>query len=390
MPSGAAGGTVEISETTIAETPPSGFDFLGQEVVITAPAATATNPLILTFNLHTSIAGTDPNAIEMFKAGVLVGACTGNPGEASPDPCVTSRALVVDNIQIVVLTSTASAWNFGEPTATATPTATPAPAPPLTDGQRSCVNEMNKNGRKVNSVQLKENQRCLKDFQRGKLSALRMTFDACTTADRKNRVKKAMEKTAARQNNKCDPPKNVPPPFAYTGAATVNKAAVDGALALTHAIFGAPTVLDADLVTRAADKETARCQLEMFSRARKLESTALKEVNKAKRGALKDETVNSDTALEAKLQAVFSRNDKIDKFQNGLVNGVDNKCVFVQIPDLIFPGYDCGKPNPNLRDVEDCVIAAARCGACLKINAFDDLNLDCDQADDRTANDSCP
>jgi hypothetical protein len=43
-----------------------------------------------------------------------------------------------------------------------------------------------------------------------------------------------------------------------------------------------------------------------------------------------------------------------------------------------------------LRQVEVCVIAAARCEACLKINAFDDLDLDCDKADDQNAtNDSC-
>jgi hypothetical protein len=36
------------------------------------------------------------------------------------------------------------------------------------------------------------------------------------------------------------------------------------------------------------------------------------------------------------------------------------------------------------------VIAAARCEACLKINAFDNLDLDCDQADDQTTNRSCP
>jgi Neuraminidase (sialidase) len=41
-----------------------------------------------------------------------------------------------------------------------------------------------------------------------------------------------------------------------------------------------------------------------------------------------------------------------------------------------------------LRQVEACVIAAARCEACLKINAFDDLNLDCDQAADQIASTS--
>jgi hypothetical protein len=40
--------------------------------------------------------------------------------------------------------------------------------------------------------------------------------------------------------------------------------------------------------------------------------------------------------------------------------------------------------------VEGCVIAAARCQACLAINAMDELTLDCDQVDDQTPNLSCP
>jgi hypothetical protein len=72
------------------------------------------------------------------------------------------------------------------------------------------------------------------------------------------------------------------------------------------------------------------------------------------------------------------------------VKGVDRKCDALQVPpDTIFLG-ECGEGDPNLRQVEICVIEAARCEACLKINAFDDLNLDCDQADDQTVNESCP
>ena len=48
---------------------------------------------------------------------------------------------------------------------------------------------------------------------------------------------------------------------------------------------------------------------------------------------------------------------------------------------MIFPGA-CGVAIPSLADVEDCVIAAARCQACLKIEAFDDLDLPCDRLDD--------
>jgi hypothetical protein len=245
---------------------------------------------------------------------------------------------------------------------------------------------MNKNGEKVNKAQLRENERCLRGFQREKLVA--PTFNACTTDDEKGRVQRAWDRTIARQVKKCDS-LDVPPPFAYRGWDKVNPAAVDGALALTYAIFGDPPVLDADLVTRADDRKTAKCQLEMLKRADKLENIVLKEVNKAKRRALRDETVDSAATLEAKLRVVFSSNNRITRTEDGLVRGVDRKCADLQLPpDTIFPGA-CGAGNPNLNEVEICVIEAARCEACLKINAFDDLILDCDQADDQDANDSC-
>ncbi len=247
---------------------------------------------------------------------------------------------------------------------------------------------MNRNGERVNRVQLRDNERCLLDFQKGRLSAS-MTFDACTTADRRDRVWKAMGRTATREGNRCDPLD--PPPFAYTGSATVIPAAVDGALALTHEIFGDAPMLDADLFTRDADRETARCQFEMLRRADRLETTVVKEINRAKKRALRDEAVNSEAALELKLQAVFSGNDRINRARDRLETRVNKRCADLQDPpDTIFPGYDCAKPSPNLGDVEKCVIAAARCEACVKINAFDALHLNCDEADDGAPNGSCP
>jgi hypothetical protein len=257
---------------------------------------------------------------------------------------------------------------------------------PLTRAQQACVNEMNKNGEKVNKAQLKENERCLRTFQTDKLVA--PTFDVCTTADEKGRVDRAEERTETREAKKCVSPL---PPFAYTDSATVNEAAVDGALALTYAIFGGPPVLDANLVTRAENRETAKCQLEMLKRADKLENIVLKEVNKAKKKAIKDESVDSAAALEAELWAVFSSNKRIQRTEDRLVRVVDRKCAVLQVPpSTVFPGACEERKNPNLREVEVCVIAAARCEACLKINDFDDLNMDCDLADDQVSNDSCP
>ncbi len=248
---------------------------------------------------------------------------------------------------------------------------------------------------------------CLNDFQKGKLVG-EMTFDECTTADRKRNVRNAEETTAKREVKKCDS-LDVPPPFAFTSAETVNAAAVDGALALTYALFGgaerdddgravcdAPrvtdgrAVCDADLglPTSSSELDAAKCQLKMLKSAGKLEKAVLKQVINAKKRALKDEAVNSGAVLENELMAVFSSNDKISRAEAKLVKSVDKKCDDLDEPlDTVFAG-SCG--DPDLSDVEDCVIAAARCQACLKINAFDGLNLDCDQADDQNANGSCP
>jgi hypothetical protein len=266
--------------------------------------------------------------------------------------------------------------------------AVPAPTPipvPLTRDQQACVNEMNKNGEKVNKAQLRENEGCLRNFQRERL--VEPTFDDCTTDDEKGRVQRAWDRTIAREEKKCDT-LAVPPPFAYTGSETVNPAAVDGALWLTYAIFGGPPVLDDNLVTKADDRDTAKCQLEMLKRADKLENIVLKEVNRAKKKALKDDSVDTAAALEAKLQTVFSSNNRINRTEDRLVRSVDRICSALH-PATVFPG-ECGTGNPSLRHVETCVIEAARCEACSKINAFDNLNLDCDQADDHVTNGSCP
>jgi hypothetical protein len=130
------GGTVTISEGPVSQDEPAGFEFFGQQVDITAPPATAADPLVIVFLIDASVvpAGEDHNSIQVFRNGVLVGECTGAP-DAVPDPCVSERATVAGgDIQLTVLTSMASAWNFGvseeaTPTATATATATPTPTP---------------------------------------------------------------------------------------------------------------------------------------------------------------------------------------------------------------------------------------------------------------------
>jgi len=110
-----SGGTISINESASTGGPPSGFTFVEQQVTISAPAATADMPLVLVFSIDASQLppGVDQNTIEIFKDGVIVPACTGASGVASPDTCVSNRTLLADgDVEITVLTSTASVWTF--------------------------------------------------------------------------------------------------------------------------------------------------------------------------------------------------------------------------------------------------------------------------------------
>jgi hypothetical protein len=111
-------GTISIIERAISRSAPSGIAFFGEQVNITAPPATAANPLILQFELDASLirSGQNPAAIVPFRNGVAVPACTGPPGTASPDPCVAGLTIQGDlDVQLTVLTSVASDWNFALP-----------------------------------------------------------------------------------------------------------------------------------------------------------------------------------------------------------------------------------------------------------------------------------
>ena len=112
-------GCVTITQKTITQPSPAGFTLFGKQVNVTAPPGTAARPIGLTFWLDASIipAGGTAGNIGVFKDGAPVPACTGTPGTASPNPCVAKRNLLTGpqagDVQIAVLSSSASAWNFG-------------------------------------------------------------------------------------------------------------------------------------------------------------------------------------------------------------------------------------------------------------------------------------
>jgi Tol biopolymer transport system component len=111
------GGTVSIQETAeLTQQAPPEYRFVGEQVNIEAPSSTEATPLGISFRLDASLipAGENERTVQVFRNGVLVPDCSGPGGVASPDPCVADRSLLEDgDIWFELLTSHASAWNFG-------------------------------------------------------------------------------------------------------------------------------------------------------------------------------------------------------------------------------------------------------------------------------------
>lgn len=107
------GGTVTIVEQPISQTAPSGFEFLSEEIKISAPSATVDAPLMLVFKLDQSRlpSGQSTDRIHIARNRVVVGACTATRPIA-PNPCESSRTTVNGDLVITVLTSDASTWDF--------------------------------------------------------------------------------------------------------------------------------------------------------------------------------------------------------------------------------------------------------------------------------------
>ncbi len=118
-------GTITITEQKQGASPaPTSWSALGSEVVISAPAGSASAPLRLTFRFDSSyLAQYTAATLEVFRnnsntpvpdcqqpiAPALPSAAT----PIQPDPCVWQRTTLLDgDVEIVVFTSQASVWTF--------------------------------------------------------------------------------------------------------------------------------------------------------------------------------------------------------------------------------------------------------------------------------------
>jgi hypothetical protein len=112
VPASAGGGTVTIAPAPDPAAP--GYSVLGLALDISAPAATAEDPLVFRFTLAAGALGqADPAEVQMMRDGTPITAGCEGPAAADPDPCEASRTTLSDgSLQIVVRSSRASRWAF--------------------------------------------------------------------------------------------------------------------------------------------------------------------------------------------------------------------------------------------------------------------------------------
>ena len=134
-------GSVTITLQPTSGSPPGGWAFFGQQVLISSTVASNPNdPLEIVFTIDSSlVGGTALGDVDVFRNGSPAGNC-GSPSVADPDPCVVSRVLLTGgDVRLTVLSSSASTWNFGAESAMVPPSAPgkPVATPGITSGNPS-------------------------------------------------------------------------------------------------------------------------------------------------------------------------------------------------------------------------------------------------------------
>jgi putative cell wall-binding protein len=90
----------------------AGWSTMGVHVDVTAPAATSTKPLKVTFAVFAPAmpSGRYVSDLGVFRNGTLVAECLGSV-VASPDPCVSATRYVGTTVTFTVLASAAGSWD---------------------------------------------------------------------------------------------------------------------------------------------------------------------------------------------------------------------------------------------------------------------------------------
>ena len=163
------------------------------------------------------------------------------------------------------------------------------------------------------------------------------------------------------------------------GGACISAAAEDAANAITHDIFGASVVVN-------AEKKAAACQGKVIQRASKLYTARWKAFRKCKKDNFM--LISGDTDLVSVCLGPPQNDAKstINKALGILTEKVQTTCVNKGISPVgaQFPGECTGAADG---DFANCVAARIACRFCLAVNVADAIvpPLDCDVFDGGSA-----
>ena len=111
VPGAVGGGSVTISSVEPGQSP-SGWLFVGDQLVINSTAATtAASPLQLVFRVDSAL-----TPVSIFRNGApILSTCAGD-GSATPSPCIASTVVGPDFTTMTILSASASTWNVAQRT----------------------------------------------------------------------------------------------------------------------------------------------------------------------------------------------------------------------------------------------------------------------------------
>jgi len=264
-------------------------------------------------------------------------------------------------------------------------------AQPESKAQQNCITKLNRDGLKTHETQAKINRACVKDV--GKAKILPTAAEACLTADPQGQIAKRESKTMTADSTFCtgSPPL---PDYGYTGAATMNTAAVQGEIDLMHDLFGNP--IDGHLVSCNPNVGECLCQRNMITQIEALMQVIGRVFQACKKSGLK--TTSGVVTSPATLQGCFDNpltTLSVAADPGGQIAGVvsfmtgtlNQECEATSSTAASFSGGVCTGLTGSM--AQDCIVHRVKCRICLMIKSFDGLSTDCDSYDDGTVNASC-
>lgn len=353
------GGQVQIGAPPNA-VEPDGFEVIGVQLQIEAPAATVEQPLSITLTIDSSAIplGVTGDQLDIVRNGVLVQACVGPAGQASPNPCVESRVVLSDgDVQITVLTSDASLWSFV--------------LRGLQAAEQNCVLGIGKAVANVAKAQGKLNATCLKNAAGGEVADL----ETCLAADPGAKVASKMLDVSTFADEQCVPA----PVFGFSDAVTSSTAPRDAVIGLVAAALGE----DADPAI-ALDRAGAKCQASVLKQTQKIYDTATKlYLSCVKNSVAADAAavVTSGAGLSACLGSAAA-DTKHAKGIAKLAKALAKSCTG-DVGSLL--AGDCA----DSFDRSQCLASGAACAVCRTFDAVHAIGVDCDVFDNTAADGSC-